>query len=66
MPHNTASYFEERAEEELELAQRATHPKAVKAHYDLAGFYLDRVHGAPETEPQQPSEQPLGEEDCAS
>lgn len=41
----SASYFEERAEEELELAQRASHPKAVKAHYELAGFYLDRVHG---------------------
>jgi hypothetical protein len=48
MPDKSASYFEERAEEELEMAQRATHPKAVKAHYELAGFYLDRVHGAPE------------------
>ena len=53
MPNGTASYFEERAEEELELAQRAVHPKAVKAHYDLAGYYLDRVHGAPEEEMQQ-------------
>ena len=38
-------YFERRAEAELELAQRALHPDAVKAHYHLAGFYLDRVYG---------------------
>jgi hypothetical protein len=53
MPTDTASYFEERAEEELELAQQATHPKAVKAHYDLAGYYLDKVHGTPDEEELQ-------------
>jgi hypothetical protein len=40
------SYFYERAEAELKLAQRATDPAAVKAHYQLAGYYLDRVYGA--------------------
>ncbi|RHW17541.1 hypothetical protein D1610_08765 [Sphingomonas gilva] len=44
-------YFERRAEAELELAQRARHPDAVKAHYHLAGFYLDRVYGGDSTEP---------------
>jgi len=38
-------YFELRAEAEIALAQRATHPDAVRAHYLLAGYYLDRVHG---------------------
>jgi len=39
------NYFYYRAEEELEHAQKAAHPAAVKAHYTLAGFYLDRVYG---------------------
>lgn len=38
-------YFTARAEAELELAQRAEHPKAVEAHYLLAQSYLDRVYG---------------------
>jgi hypothetical protein len=39
------SYFYERAEEELEQAQHADHPAAVKAHYVLAGLYFDHVFG---------------------
>jgi hypothetical protein len=39
------SYFERRAEAELELAQQAVHPSAVRAHYLLAGYYLDQVYG---------------------
>jgi hypothetical protein len=39
-------YFEQRAESEIELASKAIHPTAVRAHYLLAGFYLDRVHGS--------------------
>jgi hypothetical protein len=38
-------YLEERAEAELSMAQAAAHPAAVRAHYLLAGFYLDRLHG---------------------
>jgi len=38
-------YYYRRAEAELEQAQRATSPAAVKAHYTLAGHYLDRVYG---------------------
>ena len=45
MTDEDTCYFERRAEAELELAQRARHPDAVKAHYHLAGFYLDRVYG---------------------
>jgi hypothetical protein len=33
-----------RAERELELAQRAEHPKAVAAHYRLSQLYLDRIY----------------------
>jgi hypothetical protein len=39
------SYFYDRAEQELEFAQSANHPSAVKAHYILAGYYLDRFYG---------------------
>jgi hypothetical protein len=42
-------YFAERAEVQLELAQRADHPKAVAAHYELVQSYLARAY--PETEP---------------
>ena len=37
-------YFQKRAEAELELAQSAEHANAVRAHYTLAGYYLDLVH----------------------
>jgi hypothetical protein len=44
---NDLAYFERRAEMELELAQRASDARAVQAHYELANFYLDRIHGEP-------------------
>lgn len=37
-------YLLRRAEAELLLAQAATHPSAVRAHYHLAGHYLDRAY----------------------
>ena len=37
-------YLERRAEEELDLAQQASHPAAVRAHYHLLGHYLDRLY----------------------
>jgi hypothetical protein len=40
-----AFYLERRAEDELNAAQEANHPAAVRAHYDLAGLYLDRLYG---------------------
>jgi hypothetical protein len=36
-------YFLERAEAELDLANAATQEGAARAHYYLAGFYLDRA-----------------------
>lgn len=39
-------YLYNRAEQELEQAQRATHPAAVKAHYQMASHYLDLYYGA--------------------
>lgn len=39
-----SDYYLQRAEAELTMAQAADHPAAVRAHYHLAGFYLDRVH----------------------
>ena len=38
-------YYERRAEQEIELAQRANHVGAVRAHYQLASAYLDLIHG---------------------
>ena len=39
------AYFEQRAEAEIEMAQRADHVRVVQAHYELANFYLERIHG---------------------
>jgi hypothetical protein len=41
-----ASYYQSRAETELELAQHSTHPRAVQAHYDLSAAYLELLYGA--------------------
>jgi hypothetical protein len=38
-------YFLQRAEAEIGLAQRATHPRVVAVHFQLAEAYLDRVYG---------------------
>ncbi len=45
MSGDEVAYFQQRAEDEIELAQRATHSRAVQAHYRLASAYLDRIHG---------------------
>jgi hypothetical protein len=37
-------YYEARAEQELELAQGSDHPAVVRAHFLLAGLYLDRLY----------------------
>ena len=39
------NYYEQRAEVEIELAARARDSRVVQAHYQLANFYLDRIHG---------------------
>lgn len=44
MTKDDASYYYRRAEAELEMAQTAQHPAAVKAHYLLANHYLDNLH----------------------
>jgi hypothetical protein len=44
-------YFLHRAEAEIELAQRAQHPKAVAAHYHLAQSYLDLAYRESDPEP---------------
>lgn len=46
MNENDVAYFYRRAEAELEMAQIADHPAAVKAHYLLANHYLDSLHEA--------------------
>lgn len=40
-------YFEERAEAEIALAQRAQDSRVVQAHYELANAYLDKIYGEP-------------------
>jgi hypothetical protein len=52
MPREEMEYYESRAEAELALAQRASHSRAVQAHYQLASAYLDLIHGdTPVAEP---------------
>lgn len=45
MSPDDVAYYERRAEAEISLAQQARHARAVKAHYELASAYLDRIHG---------------------
>lgn len=52
MSPDEMAYLESRAEAEIALAQQARHARAVKAHYELASAYLDRIHGhAPKAGP---------------
>jgi hypothetical protein len=39
-----ATYLYYRAEEQLQLAQSATHPAAVRAHYLMADHYLENAY----------------------
>ena len=51
MAQDDLEYYERRAEQEIELAQRAGHVGAVRAHYELASAYLEIIHGEePEVE----------------
>lgn len=64
------AYFYERAEAELKLAQNAEHPAVVKAHYLLAGYYLDRVYGPGDAEntpavPLPSAGEPLAQSDAS-
>lgn len=45
------AYFQVRAEAELKMAQAAQNPEASRAHYTLAGHYLDRAFGGTEGRP---------------
>lgn len=45
MGESDRDYYYQRAESELALAQQSTNQEAVKAHYELAGYYLDLVYG---------------------
>jgi len=56
-----SSYFYDRAETELELAQRATHPLAVRAHYIIANHYLDRCYSGDAVAPAAPQEDGTGQ-----
>jgi hypothetical protein len=59
--HRADDYFQRRAETELTMAEKATSPAAVQAHYELANLYLaqlDRVseddeHLSPSSPPRQ-------------
>jgi hypothetical protein len=41
-------YYERRAEEEIARALGSDDPRVSRAHYLLAGMYLDRVHSSRE------------------
>lgn len=40
------TYYERRADFELQMARRAKDPAAVLAHYTLADLYLERVYAS--------------------
>jgi hypothetical protein len=44
MSDDDRDYFRQRAEAEIEAARAAGHPGAARAHYLLAGYYLDLAH----------------------
>jgi hypothetical protein len=44
MSHEELNYYQRRAETEIALAQQASHQAVVRAHYELAAAYLDRIH----------------------
>ncbi len=46
LPQEDVAYYQQRAEQELELAQGAAHPDAARAHSLIAGYYLDLVHSS--------------------
>ena len=46
MPDDDATYYRRRAETELEKAQQATSPEIVRAHFELANAYLERIAAA--------------------
>ncbi|GAA4817078.1 hypothetical protein GCM10023232_11620 [Sphingosinicella ginsenosidimutans] len=48
MSPDDVDYLEQRAETQLELAQKARDPRVVQAHYELAQAYLDQIYGAVE------------------
>ena len=45
-----AEYYSQRAQAEHELAQKATRPEVVSAHYQLAEAYLEKAAEAEQTE----------------
>lgn len=47
MQRHDEHYFEQRAEEEQELAERAKSPAATEAHRRLARLYTERAHPEP-------------------
>lgn len=53
MAVHDVNYLEKRAEAELELAQRATHASAVRAHYEMATAYLDLIYEDDPASPEQ-------------
>jgi hypothetical protein len=55
------AYYLTRAEAELALASCAAHPAAMRAHYHLAGFYLDKAHGSFSDGPGRSAGSPAGE-----
>lgn len=48
------SYYQHRAEVELEIAQKAAAPEVVRAHHLLAKAYLDKVAAATPAQAKAP------------
>ena len=50
MSNEDAEYYSQRAQAEHELAQKATRPEVVSAHYQLAEAYLEKAAEAEQTD----------------
>jgi hypothetical protein len=54
MSREESEYYQQRAETQIALAQRASDERAVQAHYEMASVYLDRIHGDTPRAPPSP------------
>ncbi|WP_162806710.1 hypothetical protein [Sphingosinicella terrae] len=52
MSSQDGDYYQKRAEQEVELAQRSTDPVAVQFHYAMTELYLEKLHGGASPAPR--------------
>ena len=61
MQDEDREYYRRRAEEEISRAQQSDDERSVRAHFLLAGYYLDRVYGTDPVQLRQAADQLRGD-----